>query len=163
MSDDNDSPLKRLRLAKRLTQEQLAKRIGKPRTMITAWESGGQEMSDENRALLARALGVAPSVLGPAWNPEGPRPGRRGAARGDTESSQSRPGVVQGTADRRYPLQQSESREGEEVPFPHDPVKSAVVRIYDGLSDAARLEALNAMGQIAQRDRQRSATPKAKG
>ncbi len=44
--------------------------------------------------------------------------------------------------------------------FPLDPVKSAVVQIYDGLSDRARLEALTAMGEIAQRDRLRSPVSK---
>ncbi len=76
MADDNLTPLKRLRTQKRLTQQQLADKIGKPRNVISDWERG-QEMNDENRALVARALGVTPSALGPAWNPESPRPSRR--------------------------------------------------------------------------------------
>ncbi len=83
----------------------------------------------------------------------------KGAVHDRTLSRQS----VRKPAHVRLPGQQTESREGEALPFPHDLVKSAICRIYDGLSDRGRVEAMTAMGEIAQRDRLRVAPPKAEG
>lgn len=69
------SRLKAIRKSKGLTQQGLARLVGKTRSQIAEWE--GDTLPDEdNRKLLAGVLKVAPEQIGPAWNPESPRAGR---------------------------------------------------------------------------------------
>lgn len=52
----NDSPINRLRLAKGLTQEQLAKEVGCLRGDIGRWERGERRPNTGSALKLARAL-----------------------------------------------------------------------------------------------------------
>ena len=53
----NDSPITRLRLAKGLTQAQLAKEVGCLRKDVSRWERGERRPSIGSAIKLARALG----------------------------------------------------------------------------------------------------------
>lgn len=68
--------IRELRRSKGLTQQELADIVGKKRPMISEWENG-QGLTVKNLQLIAHALGVLPSDIGDAWDPEGPRPSRR--------------------------------------------------------------------------------------
>lgn len=77
--------IRELRQSKGLTQQELADLVGKKRPMISEWENG-QGLTAKNLRLVADALGVSPSDIGDAWDPEGPRPSRQ-----QTTSSQLPP------------------------------------------------------------------------
>jgi transcriptional regulator with XRE-family HTH domain len=68
--------IRELRQSKGLTQQELADLVGKKRPMISEWENG-QGLTAKNLRLIADALGVSPSDIGDAWDPEGPRPSRQ--------------------------------------------------------------------------------------
>jgi transcriptional regulator with XRE-family HTH domain len=74
---ETPTKMRQIRESKGLTQQQLADAAARPRTAVAAWENG-RRMSPENRAVIAKVLGVPPAELGPAWNPEAPRPRRTG-------------------------------------------------------------------------------------
>lgn len=116
-SHDKSLNLADLRDALGLTQERLAAKIGKPRTMVQGWESGKNRPGKTNRALLAKALGVEPEDLGPAWNPESPRKKRGIGRKLDTSAETPHTGVAHllhsGTPP--YPLG------GTLMPDAHDP------------------------------------------
>lgn len=79
-----------LREQKGWTQLQMAQKMGKHRSHLAAWEQG-QGMTLANRALLAKTLGVDATTLGPAYDPEAPRPQyRRGRRPVDTDSGRNR-------------------------------------------------------------------------
>src|SRR5262245_21018510 len=57
--------LRELRGAARLTQQQLASRLGVSKAAVSAWERGLSRPGRAAAAALARALGVAPEALRP--------------------------------------------------------------------------------------------------
>jgi transcriptional regulator with XRE-family HTH domain len=59
------SRLRDRRLRLRLTQSELAARIGTTQAAVSAWESGRRRISDPYRLAVADALGVRPSTLFP--------------------------------------------------------------------------------------------------
>jgi transcriptional regulator with XRE-family HTH domain len=57
------SNLRKIRLAQHITQERLAELAGLHRTYVGSVERGERNISIDNIGALAKALGVAPSVL----------------------------------------------------------------------------------------------------
>ena len=55
--------IRRLRLERKLTQEELAQKAGINRSYLGSVERGGRRVSMENIARLAKALGVSADVL----------------------------------------------------------------------------------------------------
>lgn len=60
---ESNSVIKAYRKAARLTQEELAKKIGVSRQAVNGWETGQYKPSDSNIVLIAKALNVPPDKL----------------------------------------------------------------------------------------------------
>ena len=55
--------LQELRKARGLTQTELGRLVGAPQTHVSAWETGKHGMSMQQRAKVARLLGVPPESI----------------------------------------------------------------------------------------------------
>ena len=55
----NDSPIARLRIARGLTQTQLADLIGCPQQLVNKWETGKNKPGMQSLIKLSRALGCS--------------------------------------------------------------------------------------------------------
>lgn len=61
----NDSPIARLRIARGLTQAQLAERIGCPQASVSRWERGVSQPGMRYILRLSQALNCSPNDLVP--------------------------------------------------------------------------------------------------
>lgn len=136
-----ETPLRRIRAERKLTQQALADLLERSRTQVSAWEYG-RGMTEQSRAYVAEKLGVEPDALGPAYDPEQPRPhrySRRGPLSGLRQPGQgldTRPSHEIGSA---LPLM---DLGGAPMPQKDPELLSALLQFWDTVTPDARLDTL---------------------
>jgi transcriptional regulator with XRE-family HTH domain len=68
MVHKGQNPLRKWRIANEVVQADVAKKLGKPVSLISMWESNWQYPGDKNLELLATLMGVPVVVLTAQWN-----------------------------------------------------------------------------------------------